>query len=153
MGFEPQIKRILNMIRPDRQTVMFSATFPKQVEMLARTALTSPVEILAGGRSVVNTDIEQIVEVRPEEQRFLRLLELLGHWYERGKVLIFVASQDKCDNLFRGESILPFLLTPPPRSPPPPPLPSSLLTPPLPPQKLTPSLSVSLLSSIYLFAM
>ncbi|QDZ22735.1 DEAD-box ATP-dependent RNA helicase [Chloropicon primus] len=100
MGFEPQIKRVLNMIRPDRQTVMFSATFPKQVETLARMALTNPVEILVGGRSVVNTDIEQIVEVWPEEQRFLRLLELLGHWYEKGKVLVFVASQERCDNLF-----------------------------------------------------
>jgi DEAD/DEAH box helicase len=31
MGFEPQINRIVNNIRPDRQTVMFSATFPRQV--------------------------------------------------------------------------------------------------------------------------
>ncbi len=31
MGFEPQITRIVNNIRPDRQTVMFSATFPRQV--------------------------------------------------------------------------------------------------------------------------
>lgn len=30
MGFEPQINRIVNNIRPDRQTVMFSATFPRQ---------------------------------------------------------------------------------------------------------------------------
>ena len=101
MGFEPQIKRILNMIRPDRQTVMFSATFPKPVEALAKLALAKPVEILVGGRSIVNKDIEQIIEVRPEEQRFLRLLELLGYWYERGKVLVFVASQAKCDNMFR----------------------------------------------------
>merc|ERR1711933_594540 len=101
MGFEPQIKRILNMIRSDRQTVMFSATFPKPVEALAKLALAKPVEILVGGRSIVNKDIEQIIEVRPEEQRFLRLLELLGYWYERGKVLVFVASQAKCDNMFR----------------------------------------------------
>lgn len=32
----PQIMRILQNIRPDRQTVMFSATFPKSVEILAR---------------------------------------------------------------------------------------------------------------------
>jgi superfamily II DNA/RNA helicase len=35
-GFEPQIMRIVNNIRPDRQTVMFSATFPRTVETLAR---------------------------------------------------------------------------------------------------------------------
>ena len=31
MGFEPQINRIVSLIRPDRQTVMFSATFPRAV--------------------------------------------------------------------------------------------------------------------------
>ena len=60
MGFEPQITRITNNLRPDRQTVLFSATFPKAMEALARAALTDPVEIQVGGRSVVNSDIEQI---------------------------------------------------------------------------------------------
>ena len=69
--------------------------------MLARSALQSPIEIQVGGRSVVNSDISQFVEIRPEEDRFLRLLEILGEWYERGKVLIFVSSQEQCDNLFR----------------------------------------------------
>ncbi|XP_065881587.1 DEAD-box ATP-dependent RNA helicase 42 [Euphorbia lathyris] len=101
MGFEPQITRIVQNIRPDRQTVLFSATFPRQVEILARKVLNKPVEIQVGGRSVVNKDITQLVEVRPENQRFLRLLELLGEWYEKGKILIFVQSQDKCDALFR----------------------------------------------------
>jgi ATP-dependent RNA helicase DDX46/PRP5 len=32
MGFEPQIKMIMQNVRPDRQTVLFSATFPKQIE-------------------------------------------------------------------------------------------------------------------------
>ena len=31
MGFEPQISRIVSLVRPDRQTVMFSATFPRSV--------------------------------------------------------------------------------------------------------------------------
>lgn len=101
MGFEPQIMRIVNNIRPDRQTVLFSATFPRSVEMLARKVLQNPVEIQVGGRSVVNSDITQFVEIRRDEERFLRLLELLGEWYERGKILIFVSSQDRCDSLFR----------------------------------------------------
>lgn len=51
---------------------------------------------------MVNKDITQIVEIRPDgQQRFLRLLELLGEWGEKGKVLVFVQSQDKCDMLFR----------------------------------------------------
>ena len=53
---------------------------------------------------MVNSDIEQIVEMREEGDRFLRLLELLGEWYERGKVIVFVHSQDKCDQVFRDLS-------------------------------------------------
>ncbi|KAJ4966268.1 hypothetical protein NE237_018117 [Protea cynaroides] len=101
MGFEPQITRIVQNTRPDRQTVLFSATFPRQVEILARKVLNKPVEIQVGGRSVVNKDITQLVEMRPENERLLRLLELLGEWYEKGKILIFVQSQEKCDSLFR----------------------------------------------------
>jgi ATP-dependent RNA helicase DDX46/PRP5 len=101
MGFEPQITRIANNLRPDRQTVMFSATFPRAMEALARAALTDPVEITVGGKSVVNSDIEQIVEMREEKDRFLRALELLGEWYERGKIILFVSSQEKCDRVFR----------------------------------------------------
>ncbi|XP_027091549.1 DEAD-box ATP-dependent RNA helicase 42-like [Coffea eugenioides] len=101
MGFEPQISKIVQNTRPDRQTVLFSATFPRQVEILARKVLNKPVEIQVGGRSVVNKDIAQLVEVRPESDRFLRLLEILGEWYEKGKILIFVHSQEKCDALFR----------------------------------------------------
>lgn len=69
--------------------------------MLAKSVLQNPVEIQVGGRSVVNKDIDQYVEIRPEEERFLRLLEILGEWYEKGKILIFVSSQEQCDNLFR----------------------------------------------------
>ncbi|KFK30099.1 hypothetical protein AALP_AA7G216800 [Arabis alpina] len=101
MGFEPQINRIVQNIRPDRQTVLFSATFPRQVETLARKVLNNPVEIQAGGRSVVNKDITQLVEIRPESERQSRLLELLGEWYEKGKILVFVQSQEKCDALYK----------------------------------------------------
>lgn len=45
MGFEPQVMKIVESIRPDRQTVMFSATFPRQMEALARKILAKPVEV------------------------------------------------------------------------------------------------------------
>lgn len=54
MGFEPQIMRIIENIRPDRQTVMFSATFPRTVEAAARKILQQPLEITVGARSVVS---------------------------------------------------------------------------------------------------
>jgi ATP-dependent RNA helicase DDX5/DBP2 len=41
MGFEPQIRKIVGQIRPDRQTLMWSATWPKEVEGMARDFLTN----------------------------------------------------------------------------------------------------------------
>ena len=38
MGFEPQIRKIISQIRPDRQTLMFSATWPKDVQKLANVS-------------------------------------------------------------------------------------------------------------------
>jgi len=52
---------VIDNVRPDRQTVMFSATFPRQMEALARRILTKPVEVQVGGRSVVCKDVEQYV--------------------------------------------------------------------------------------------
>ena len=101
MGFEPQIKMILQNIRPDRQTVLFSATFPKPIEKLAKTILKLPLEIVVGDRTVANKDIVQYVEVHEEEDKYMRLLQLLGVWYDKGSILIFVDKQEKCDQLFQ----------------------------------------------------
>ncbi|THH12221.1 hypothetical protein EW145_g146 [Phellinidium pouzarii] len=104
MGFEPQVMKIVNNIRPDRQTVLFSATFPKQMDSLARKILKKPLEITVGGRSVVAAEIEQIVEVRTEETKFHRLLEILGQIYNEDpecRTLIFVDRQEAADNLLR----------------------------------------------------
>ena len=100
MGFAPQIEMVLQNIRPDRQTVLFSATFPKQIEKLAKTVLRLPLEVVVGERSSVNKDITQVVEVHEDADKFMRLLQLLGVWYEKGSVLIFVDTQEKCDQLF-----------------------------------------------------
>jgi ATP-dependent RNA helicase DDX46/PRP5 len=106
MGFEPQVVKIMANIRPDRQTVLFSATFPKNMESLARKTLHNPVEITIGGRSVVAPEITQIVEVRNNDQKFVRLLELLGNLYsddahEDDRSLIFVDRQEAADDLLK----------------------------------------------------
>ena len=106
MGFEPQVMKILANIRPNRQTVLFSATFPRQMEALARKTLSKPVEIVVGGRSVVAPEITQIVEVRNDDKKFVRLLELLGNMYadeknEDDRALIFVDRQESADSLLR----------------------------------------------------
>lgn len=106
MGFEPQVMKIMGNIRPDHQTVLFSATFPRNMEALARKTLTKPVEIVVGGKSVVAPEITQIVEVRNEDTKFVRLLELLGNLYsdeanDDARVLIFVERQESADSLLR----------------------------------------------------
>ncbi|XP_061790481.1 probable ATP-dependent RNA helicase DDX46 isoform X1 [Nerophis lumbriciformis] len=101
MGFEPQVMRIVDNVRPDRQTVMFSATFPRAMEALARRILAKPLEIQVGGRSVVCSDVEQHVLVIEEDKKFLKLLEILGHYQEKGSVIIFVDKQEHADALLK----------------------------------------------------
>ncbi|KAL7314757.1 pre-mRNA processing RNA-helicase, variant 2 [Mucor circinelloides] len=106
MGFEPQVMKIVNNVRPSRQTVLFSATFPRQMEALARKVLKKPLEITVGGRSVVCDDVNQIVEVREDDTKFVRLLEILGDLYnnfgeEGASALIFVDRHEAADNLLR----------------------------------------------------
>lgn len=101
MGFAPQISAILAAVRPDRQTVLFSATFPKSVETLARKSLKYPVEVIVGGRSVASDSITQFAELVEEEDKFFRLLQLLGeHADDDKKVIVFVDTQVKADSLF-----------------------------------------------------
>ncbi|CAK7211212.1 pre-mRNA processing RNA-helicase [Sporothrix bragantina] len=104
MGFEPQVMKIFANIRPDRQTVLFSATMPRIIDALVKKVLKNPVEIIVGGRSVVAPEITQMVEVREEKEKFFRLLELLGELYindEDVRSLIFVERQEKADELLR----------------------------------------------------
>jgi len=101
MGFEPQVMRIVDNVRPDRQTVMFSATFPRQMEALARRILNKPIEIQVGGRSVVCKDVEQHVVVLEDEMKFYKLLELLGIYQEKGSVIVFVDKQENADAVLK----------------------------------------------------
>jgi ATP-dependent RNA helicase DDX46/PRP5 len=100
MGFEPQISKIVQGCRGDRQTVMFSATFPKNVEKLAKKILIKPVEIVVGGRNRTCQNVEQFVEVVEDDEKLARLFEILEDWYGRGNILIFVERQNEADDLF-----------------------------------------------------
>jgi ATP-dependent RNA helicase DDX46/PRP5 len=104
MGFEPQVMKIFNNVRPDRQTILFSATMPRIIDALTKKVLREPVEIQVGGRSVVAPEITQVVEILDESKKFVRLLELLGELYaddDDVRALIFVERQEKADDLLR----------------------------------------------------
>jgi ATP-dependent RNA helicase DDX5/DBP2 len=67
MGFEPQIRSIVDMISSDRQTLLFTATWPKEVVKIAREFLKpNPVKVSIGStdRLEANANIKQIIEVR-----------------------------------------------------------------------------------------
>ena len=64
MGFEPQIRKIVSQIRPDRQTLMFSATWPDAVRRLAASFQRDPVRVTVGSDDLTaNSRVEQVVEV------------------------------------------------------------------------------------------
>jgi ATP-dependent RNA helicase DDX46/PRP5 len=74
------------------------------MEALARKVLHRPVEIVVGARSVVAPEVTQIVEVRAEDTKFVRTLELLGELYDKdddARTLIFVDRQESADSLLR----------------------------------------------------
>ena len=60
MGFEYQMRSIVNNVRPDRQTLLFSATMKRKVEGFARELLTNPIRIVVGTIGQANPDIRQV---------------------------------------------------------------------------------------------
>ncbi|KAJ2157432.1 pre-mRNA processing RNA-helicase [Coemansia sp. RSA 552] len=104
MGFEPQVMRIVQNVRPSRQTALFSATFPRQMEALARKILRRPLEIVVGGRALIPPEVTQHVEVVEQQDKFFRLLAILGESFNRNSetlALIFVDRQEAADGLLR----------------------------------------------------
>lgn len=67
MGFEPQIQRIVATIPPNRQTLFFSATWPREVKSIAAQFVrNAPVHVFIGAveeKPVANKSITQIVEM------------------------------------------------------------------------------------------
>ncbi|XP_037934208.1 ATP-dependent RNA helicase DDX42-like [Teleopsis dalmanni] len=94
MGFEPQVRSICNHVRPDRQTLLFSATFKKRIERLARDVLMDPIRIVQGDLNEANQDITQYVFVFPNPlQKWNWLLCHLVKFLSEGSILIFVTKK------------------------------------------------------------
>ncbi|XP_022660336.1 ATP-dependent RNA helicase dbp2-like isoform X1 [Varroa destructor] len=102
MGFEPQIRKIIGQIRPDAQTLMWSATWPKEVRMLAEDYLKEYVQLNIGALSLsANHKITQVVEVCTEAEKDEKLMALQRKFSEEkdAKVLIFAETKKKVDDL------------------------------------------------------
>ncbi|XP_028842599.1 probable ATP-dependent RNA helicase DDX17 [Denticeps clupeoides] len=104
MGFEPQIRKIVDQIRPDRQTLMWSATWPKEVRQLAEDFLRDYVQINVGALELsANHNILQIVDVCSENEKENKLLQLMEEIMaeKENKTIIFVETKKRCDDLTR----------------------------------------------------
>jgi len=104
MGFEPQIRKIIGQIRPDRQTCLWSATWPKEVRALASDFQHDWIQVNIGSLELsANHRITQIVEVctdfdkRDKMARHLeRIMEDKTH-----KILIFTGTKRVADDITR----------------------------------------------------
>ncbi|KAM3725307.1 putative ATP-dependent RNA helicase [Dirofilaria immitis] len=104
MGFEPQIRKVVSQIRPDRQTLMFSATWPKDVRKLAMDFLTDAAHLNVGSLELsANHNITQIVEIIDESNKQQRLMSILSEIMNKEdcKTIIFVETKRKADDLTR----------------------------------------------------
>ncbi|CAJ1379607.1 unnamed protein product [Effrenium voratum] len=99
MGFEPQIRKIIAGLPKERQTVMFTATWPVSIRRLAADFLQNPVEVRAGEADElrVNPDVTQHVvfcsDMRDKEERLDKILRESG----QDQCIIFVNTKRMCE--------------------------------------------------------
>ena len=99
MGFLPDVKRIIKAVPERRQTMLFSATFPAEVEILAKTSLVEPQKIAMGISKPANTVAHALYPV-PQHLKSALLLKLLKQT-DTDSVLIFTRTKHRADKLAR----------------------------------------------------
>jgi len=108
LGFEPHIRAICSVVRADRQTLMFSATWPTAVQQLAANYLSNPVKVTIGSQDLAAShSVTQQVEVVEGNARDDRLLALLQQHHgakgRKNRIIIFVLYKKEAP---RVESLL-----------------------------------------------
>ncbi|KAL6765016.1 P-loop containing nucleoside triphosphate hydrolase protein [Haematococcus lacustris] len=100
MGFEPQIKKILGQVRRERQTLLWSATWPQEVAAIAADMLRTPLKVTIGSAALTaNHNITQVVKMVAEADKYKHLIRVLGKEMDGSRILIFAATKAVCDEL------------------------------------------------------
>ena len=103
MGFEPQIRRIVEGEDmpgvTDRQTLMFSATFPRDIQMLAKDFLKEYIFLSVGRVGSTSENITQKIEYVEDDDKRSVLLDILYSMPQGGLTLIFVETKRMADML------------------------------------------------------
>ncbi len=99
MGFLPDVRRIIKAVPVQRQTMLFSATFPPEVELLAKQSLIDPQKIAMGISRPAHTVTHALYPV-PAHLKSGLLLKLLKQT-DTDSVLIFTRTKHRADKLAR----------------------------------------------------
>jgi len=100
MGFAPQINRIVAEVPTYRQTLLFSATMPPEVEALARKYLRKPVVVQVGRRSAAASTVTHAVYPVSRERKSSLLAQLLAG-DKLDSVLVFTRTKHGADRVVR----------------------------------------------------
>lgn len=101
MGFEPQIKQILDRCPWERQMSMFTATWPKECRDLAKKYINDPMQIQIGSEDLTtNQNITQKIEVcNTNDEKMTALKKILSGLAEGANCLVFSNTKKNCTNL------------------------------------------------------
>ena len=98
IGFMPAIRRILGQTPKDRQTLLFSATMPKQIRELASKYMKKPVEISVSPISSTAPNVSQSVMFIPQPDKTKAAIELLKH-HKGSRTIMFSRTKRGCDRI------------------------------------------------------
>jgi ATP-dependent RNA helicase RhlE len=98
LGFFEPIKKIVRELPKDRQTMLFSATMPPQIEQLGQQFLVDPIRVKAPQTGITADKIAQHVTLMPESEKRDRLCDVLND-ENTGQCLIFVRTKRRADAL------------------------------------------------------
>jgi len=100
MGFMPDVRRIIERCPKDRQTMLFSATIPPEIEQLCRWALRNPETIEIGQRRAPAETVRHALYPVASDQKQELLEELLKRT-DYNQVLIFCRTKHGADRVAR----------------------------------------------------
>ena len=99
MGFAPQINQILEAMPEERQTLLFSATLPADLNQLARASVKNPVSVMVSRPATTASGVTQAVHHTTHDSKANLLVSLLGE--DKDSVLVFTRTKHRADKLGR----------------------------------------------------
>ncbi len=101
MGFVDDIKEILRQIPEQRQTLLFSATMPKEIRVIANTLMKTPVEVKVKAKEMTVENIDQFFLEVPERFKFDTLTNHLDI-YSPALAIVFTRTKKRVDEITDG---------------------------------------------------